>query len=136
MAVVNTFKKKALDAVLALGTPKAMLLTSSHTTNIDTQEYIDDVSANELSSSGYTTGGETLASVTSVINNTTDVVALDAADIVLTGLTGTVRYVVFYVDTATASTSPIINIVDLGSDQVLSSQDLTLTINSTGILTM
>ncbi len=136
MAVVNSFKKIALDAVLALGTPKVMLLTNAHTTNIDTQDYINDVSSNEISSAGYTAGGATLAGVTSNIDTTNDVVVLDCNDVALTGLTATVRFVAFYVDSGTPSTSPILNILDLGSDQALTADDLTISINANGIIRM
>ncbi len=74
MSVVNTAKKKFGDGDIdwLVDTIKCMILNSTHTTNIDTQEFIDDVSANEVSSTGYTAGGETLASKTSTVDNTND----------------------------------------------------------------
>ena len=37
-----------------------MLLTNSHSNDPDTQEFIDDVSANQVSGTGYTAGGQLL----------------------------------------------------------------------------
>lgn len=49
------------DIDLANDTIKVMLLTSSYTPDLD-HDFVDDVSANEVSGTGYTAGGATLAS--------------------------------------------------------------------------
>lgn len=43
-------------------TIKCMLVTSSYTPNLDTDDYKDDVVANEITGTGYTAGGATLGS--------------------------------------------------------------------------
>lgn len=134
MAIFQTAKKQMLDAILALGTLKVMLLDASHTTDTDTQQYIDDVDADELVSAGYTAGGASAASITTAVNNTDDTVTLDFANLSWTGLTGTVRHAAVYVDTGNAATSPILTIQDLGSDQVLSADDLNLNLNASGLI--
>ena len=135
MAIVNTFKKKAIDEVLGLGTPKAMILNTTHTTNIDTQEFIDDVSTNEVSGTNYTAGGATLASVTVTIDTGTDTVKLDCNDVTYTNITiSNAKYVAYYVDTGTPGTSPIINIATFATTEDRTAQDLVLEIAAGGIL--
>ena len=137
MALLNNFKKVALDQALALGTLKAMVLNTTHATNIDTQEYIDDVSANEVSGTNYTAGGATVASITTVINTSTDLVTLDFADITYTNITvSNARYVAYYVDTGTPATSPLLNILDFGATENRTAQDLVLEINASGNFTL
>ena len=50
------------DIDLTADTIKLALVTASYTPNQDTHDMWDDVSANEVSSSGYSAGGATLAS--------------------------------------------------------------------------
>lgn len=114
-AVVNTAKNRFLkgDFDLLNDTLKLMLITSSHTPDIDAEEFIDDVSANEVSASGtYIAGGATLSSKVIVTDDTNDRAYLDAADIAFTSATIVARYAYLYKDTGTASTSPIIGYFD------------------------
>jgi hypothetical protein len=134
MPVLNAFKRRMFDSQLALGDLKMMLLDDNHSTDIDTQEFIDDISANEVSSSGYTAGGVTLANPNVVVDNANDEASIDADNVSLVGITATVRYLAFYVDTGTPGTSPIINIYDLTTNQVLNNQDLDINFESTGII--
>jgi len=66
VAIYNKFKLEALKGSIDLSsdTIKVMLLTSSYTPNIDTDIFIDDVSANEITGTGYTAGGATIANPT------------------------------------------------------------------------
>src|SRR6478609_354770 len=88
-------------------TIKAMLLIG-HTWNQDTDEYISAVNAQQVSGTGYTAGGATLASKTVNVNTGTNVTNLDAADPSWTTSTITADSIAFYKDTGTDSTSPII----------------------------
>lgn len=101
----------AMDAVLATGTPKVMLLTASYTLDQDTHDRINDVSAAQAAGTGYTAGGITLTGVTTTVTGGSNVVALDAADI--SGISVSCCYAVVYVDTGTPSTSPVLTITDL-----------------------
>lgn len=135
MPLVNSFKKAGIDLVLAEGTIKAMILNNSHTTNIDTQEFIDDVSANEVSGVGYTSGGQALTGVATSIDTGTDTVKLDADNITFSTVTiSNARFVAYYVDTGVPGTSRITNIVDFGSDQSRAAEDLVIEIATGGIL--
>ena len=116
-------------------TIKVALLTSSYTPNQDTHDYFDDVVANEVSGTGYTAGGNTLASKTITYDGSTNKVVLDAADTTWSSSTITARYAVVYdASPATNATRPIIGYVDFGSDQSSSSGNFTITWDATGIV--
>lgn len=138
MSVVNSAKKKIMvgDIDLTSDTIKVMLLSSSHTTNIDTQEYIDDVSGNEISGTGYTAGGATLSSKSVTQDNSGDLAKWDAANVAWSSATFTARYAAIYKSTGTPSTSPIIAIIDFGSNKTVSSNTFTIEWDSDGILTL
>ena len=115
-------------------TIKVALLTSSYTPNQDTHDYFNEVSANEVTGTGYTAGGITLASKTATYDSGTNVIVLDAADVTWSSSTITARYAVVYGSTGTASTSPLIGYVDFGSDQSSTNGNFTITWDSTGIV--
>lgn len=112
-------------------TIKGMLLTSSHTTNVATQEFIDDVSANEASGTGYSAGGFTLDSGS--VDSSTTTTKYDYADETLSTATITARYIAWYKDTGTPSTSPILSIEDLGADKIATAGNWVYTVNANGL---
>ena len=117
-------------------TLKLALATSSFTPNIDTTDFRDDFTANELSNaSGYTTGGVTLTGVTWSYDSASDQVRLDFDDPSWTfSGTRTWRYGPLYIDTAGAdSTDPVVGYLDWGTDQTVSTP-YTLTIDPAGLL--
>lgn len=116
-------------------TIKVALLSSSYTPNQDTHDYWDDVSAYEVSGSGYTAGGATLANKSVTYNSSTNVTKFDADDVSWTSSTITARYAVIYDATGTASTSALIGYVDFGSDQSSSSGTFSIVWDSAGIFT-
>lgn len=93
----------------------------------------DDVT-NEVTGSGYTAGGATLASKTTTVDNTDNEAVFDAADVTWSSSSITARGAVVYKDTGTASTSPLMCYFDFGSDQTSSSGDFKITWNSEGII--
>jgi hypothetical protein len=115
-------------------TIKVALVSSSYTPDQDAHDYFNDVSSYEVSGTGYTAGGATLASKTATYDSATNVVILDAADTTWASSTITARYAVIYDSTGTASTSPLIGYVDFGSDQSSTSGNFTITWDSTGIV--
>jgi len=116
-------------------TIKVALLSSSYTPNQDTHDYFDDVSTYEVSGTGYTTGGNTLASKTLTYDGTNNVIILDAADTTWGSSTITARYAVVYDDSgATAGAKALIGYVDFGSDQSSTNGNFTITWDSTGIV--
>ena len=116
-------------------TIKVALLTNSYTPDQDAHNYYDDVVANEVSGTGYTAGGNTLANKTNTYNSGTNVIVLDADDTTWSSSTITARYAVVYDATpATNATKPLIGYVDFGSDQSSNNGNFTITWDATGIV--
>lgn len=116
-------------------TIKVALLTSSYTPNQDTHDYFDDVSSYEITGTGYTTGGQALASKTVTYDSANNVVILDAADTTWSSSTVTARYAVIYDDSgSTAGSKALIGYVDFSSDQSSTNGNFTITWDSTGIV--
>jgi hypothetical protein len=115
-------------------TIKVALLSSSYTPDQDAHDYFNDVSTYEVSGTGYTAGGNTLASKTATYDSANNVIVLDAADTTWASSTITARYAVIYDSTGTSSTSALIGYVDFGSDQSSTNGNFTITWDSTGIV--
>lgn len=133
----GNFLKQALNKEIDWDsdTIKVALLSSSYTPNQDTHDYFDDVSTYEVTGTGYTTGGITLASKTSTYDGTNNVIVLDAADVTWSSSTITARYAVVYDDSgASAASKALIGYVDFGSDQSSTNGNFTITWDSTGIV--
>lgn len=138
--IYNNFKYRQLGDTgvtpinLKTDTIKLMLLTSSYTPDQDAHDFLDDVSANEVAASGsYSAGGVTL-SVTTSQDNTDNEGVFDASDVTITGATITARYAVIYKSTGTASTSPLICLIDFGSNASSTAGTFSITFNSEGII--
>jgi len=133
----GNFLKQALNKEIDWDTDtiKVALLSSSYTPNQDTHDYYDDVVGSQVSGTGYTAGGITLASKTSTYDGSNNVLVLDAADVTWSSSTITARYAVVYNDTpASNATKPLIGYVDFGSDQSSTNGNFTITWDSTGIV--
>jgi hypothetical protein len=113
-------------------TARVMLATSAYVPNQDTHVYVSSVTG-EASGTGYTAGGQALASKTVTFTSATNTTMLDCADPSWTTATFTFRYAVFYIDTGTPSSSPLISWMDFGSDQSATGGTVTITIPGTGI---
>lgn len=89
---------------------KLMLCTADYVPNQDTHIYKDSSVTNEVTGTGYTAGGVTLASKTLTYYAATNVTKLDAADIVISNLTldNPANVAVIYDDT------PVVNKPILG----------------------
>lgn len=140
MAIYNFFKKCLFDHTVAInlkngGDTIKCSLHISYTPNIDTHDYWDDVSGTEITGTGYTTGGATLANQAVTQDNTNDRAVFDADDVTWSASTITARYAILYKSTGTPSTSPLICYFDFGSDKSSSNADFTIQWNAVGILT-
>lgn len=137
--VYNNFKELLLNGGgidLDNDTIRVALVTSSYTPNIDTHDFFDDVSSYQLSGTGYTAGGATLASKTVTQDDTDNEGVFDAADVTWTAINaGTAAYAVLYKDTGTESSSPLIGYIDMGS-KATNGGDLTIQFNAEGILNL
>lgn len=136
--IVNAAKAKLLGAGFDLDTDtiKVMLLTSSHAQDQDAHEYIDDVSANEVSGTGYSAGGAALSNKAITQDNTDNEGVFDADDLTWSSSTITARYAAIYKDTGTPGTSPILCILDFGENKVSTSGNFTIQWAAEGILNL
>lgn len=133
----NGFKLKIQNGSIDMDTDtiKCALVTSTYSPNIDTHVFWSDVT-NEVSGTGYTAGGATLASVTVTQDNTNDRGVVDAADVTWSTATITARAAVLYKSTGTSSTSPLICYIDFGSDQSSSGGNFVIQWNASGIFAL
>ena len=122
--------KKLLSDLNAGGTVvKCMLLTSSYTPNQETDVKKADIVANEVSGTGYTAGGATLAN--KAVTEATRVTKFDGDDVQWTESTITARYAVLYDDT---STDDLLLIwVDFGANKSSENGTFKLQFNAGGI---
>lgn len=118
-------------------TIKLALVTGSYTPDIDSHDFWDDVSANEVSASGsYSAGGVTLT-CTVTQDNINNRAIYDASDVSITSFTGTFRYGVVYKSTGIAGTSPVIALIDFtGSNVSPISGSVDITWNAAGIFNL
>lgn len=115
-------------------TIKVMLLTSAYTPNQDTHDYLDDVVANEVTGTGYTAGGQALASKTVTYDATTNTVKFDAADTTWASSSITARYALVYDDTpSTNATKPLIALWDFTTDRASSNGDFIIRWGTNGL---
>lgn len=114
----NSYKAKILNGAnidLDTDTIKVALCTSSYTPSIDNHDFFDDIT-NEVSGTGYVSGGATLASVTVTQNNSVDKAIVTATNSTWASSSITARYAILYKSTGVASTSPLICYVDFGAN--------------------
>lgn len=117
-------------------TIKVALCTSTYTPAQDTHDYFNDIT-NEVTGTGYTAGGATLASKTVTYTAGTNLTTFDAADVSWASSTITARYAIIYVDTGgAASTDPLIGYVDFGENVSSSAGTFSITWDAAGIFTV
>lgn len=133
LAVKNQWGATAANRVDWVGdTIKVALTTSSYSFDQDTHDMFDDVT-NEVSGTGYTAGGATLASKTLTYDSPTNKIVLDSADPQWTGATITaIRKAVVYKSTGVSSTSPLIAVHTFAADQAVSSGTFTIAVDADG----
>jgi hypothetical protein len=107
------------------------LHTSTHTPSQTLDLLFGDVDNEVANGSGYTTGGQVLASKTYAVSTLTT--TFDAADVTWTTLTKTHRYGILWDNTPTTPADPLIGLVDTGGDQTNNATDLTYQWNASGI---
>jgi hypothetical protein len=126
---------KALNKEIDFDTDviKVMLCTSAYVPDQDAHVYKDVSVTSEVTGTGYTAGGATLASKTIAYTAATNIIALDAADVTWAASTITARYAVIY-DDSPASNKPLLAYVDFGADQSSNNGNFTITWDANGIL--
>ena len=118
---------------------KAAIVTASYTPDQNLHDFWNDVSANEVSGTNYTAGGNVMSSGTVTVDGSGNV-TVDIADPATwtqdaAGFNDG-RRVVIYHDTGTSSTSRLIAYTaDFGSAQGNVNGDFTVTVNAAGLFT-
>lgn len=115
------------------GTVKAMLLASTYTPNQDTHEFLDDIDTHQVAGAGYTAGGITVTGKTSSYAPVANIHSISCNDLVLSAATLTFRYMVFYVSTGSAATSPLVCYIDFAAGQSIAAQNVTFVVPVTGL---
>lgn len=135
--IYNSFKKKIMDGSIDLDTDtiKVALVTSAYTPDQDLHDFFDDVT-NEVSGTGYSAGGASLANKAVTADNTDNEGVFDADDVTWSTSTITARGAVIYKSTGTASTSALICYLDFGSDKTSTAGNFTIQWNAEGILNL
>lgn len=135
--VYNNFKKNIMNGGIDLDTDtiKVALVTSTYTPNEDTHEFFSSVT-NEVTGTGYTAGGATLANKTVTADTTDNEGVFDADDVTWASSTITARGAVVYKSTGTAGTSPLIAYIDFTTDKVSTGGDFKITWGAEGIVNL
>lgn len=117
---------------------KIALVTNSYTPDQGVHDFWNDASANEVSGTNYTAGGNVISTPTITMSGA-GLLTFDAADPATwsqhaSGFSNA-RYAILYRDTGTASTSELIAYNNFGSDKGNVSGDLTVSLDASGIWT-
>lgn len=116
-------------------TIKCALTTSAYTPDQDAHDFFNDIT-NEVSGTGYSSGGVTLTCSAPTYDSASNTVSLDASDAQWTSASFTARYAIIYKSTGVSSTSPLLGYVDFGGDETVSSGTFTIVWAATGVLTI
>jgi len=135
--IYNAFKKNIMNGSIDLDTDtiKVMLTTSTYEPSQDNDTYMNQVT-NEVTGTGYTAGGATLANEAVTQDNTDNEGVLDADDVTWSTSTITARYAVIYKSSGASTTSPLICCIDFGADKSSSGGNFTIQWNAEGILNL
>lgn len=115
-------------------TLKCSLHTVTYVPNQDTHDFFDDVT-NEVTGTGYTAGGVTLASKSVTYDATSNETRFLFADPSWTTATiSGIRVAVLRKDTGTNSTSPLIAYTVLAADDAVTAGTYTLDVDATAVL--
>lgn len=114
----------ALD--FTAGEVKCALLGSGYVPDRNAHVFFSDLT-NEVVGAGYVPGGIDVAGM--AITEADMVTSFLMDDVVFDPVTVTARYAVFYVWTGVAATSPLLWLVDFGTDQVRVADDVTIQID-------
>jgi hypothetical protein len=142
--VYNSFKRDLADGTIDLpnDTIKVMLVDDSYTPDAD-HDFADDVSADELSGTGYAAGfggagRKTLASKSFSTDTANDRAEFTADALVWSAIdAGTAKYAIFIKEITNDAASRLLFALDLdsgGSGIVTNGGDLTVTPNADGFL--
>lgn len=136
--IYNSFKRDLMNGSIDLDTDtiKVMLVTSSYTPDQDAHTKRSDIT-NEVSGTGYSAGGASLANKVVSVDNTDNEGVFDADDLTWSSSTITARGAVLYKSRGgLSSADELICYFDFSTDQVSSSGNFTIQWNSEGIINL
>lgn len=108
------------------------LMDGTYTPDIDADENWDDISANEISATNYTAGGQALSGKAITIDDTNDQAEYDCDNPSWSSLgPATIGYAVIYRDTGTPSTSWLLCYIEIATNS--NGGDYTITISGEGV---
>lgn len=107
-----------------------MLLDNTYTFDA-THEFVDDVSASEVAGTGYSAGGVALTGMSRALVGLVRV--FDCDDPSWAASTITAQFAVFYKDTGTPSTSPLLMAIDAEADVASAGTTFSVPINTGGL---
>lgn len=118
---IRTCMRAGMGIAGVTGTLKMMFLNSTYVIDQDAHDFVNDVSAAQVTGTGVAAGGVAVGTPTVTADGASNSAYLDFTD--LTGINVTGCYGVLYVDTGTPSTSPLLCITDFSdgdaTDQVI-----------------
>lgn len=136
--IYNSFKRDLMNGSIDLDTDtiKVMLVTSAYTPDQDAHTKRSDVT-NEVTGTGYSAGGATLANKSVAVDNTDNEGVFDADDVTWATSTITARGAVLYKSRGGAATADeLICYIDFGSDKSSSGGNFTIQWGSEGIINL
>jgi hypothetical protein len=136
--IYNSFKRDIMNGSLNLAsdTIKIMLVTSTYTPDQDAHTKRSDVT-NEVTGTGYTTGGQALANKAVTADNTDNEGVFDADDVTWASSTITARGAVLYKSRGGLATADeLLCYIDFGSDKTSTGGSFTITWNAEGIINL
>lgn len=140
MAVTSKVYGQALRSVLTgqvnldTATVKVMLCTEAYQPDLDAHRFKAAVT-DEVAGTGYVAGGQVVAGKVLAYDAVANTLRLRCDDPSWPGSTITARYAVWYVDTGSAATSPLLVLWDLGEDVVSANGSFDLQVGAAGLLT-
>jgi hypothetical protein len=143
MAVTAKIPGKLLLAILNKevdwnsDTFKCLLLKSAYTFDQDAHDYLDDVTAHEVTGTNY--ARQTLSGLTVAYAGATNTASFDAADVTFAQITldatNAARYAWVYDDMpATDATKPLVCLIDFGANQQPTTEDLIISFHADGVI--
>ena len=93
------------------------LLNNSYVFNPDSQLHFSDVGSYEVTGTGYTAGGQSLASKALSVDDPDSYVWYQAANVSWPASTISARWGLVYLNTGDPTTSPLMYLIDFGSVQ-------------------
>lgn len=135
-SIIPKFEKKKIADGWAGENIYAMLLSVSHVQDAANQQFIANVSANEISDLGgvYTAGGFKLTGNVGSYDGNNAYLDFTGNPAIGPGAYLDYRYIAIYVNTGNPATSRILCIIDMVTDQQVSNGTSTINWNALGVI--